>query len=234
VLIFDGEFDQATPVADALKAVHDWPDSTFVEVTNANHVTAQQDSLGCTSVILQRFIASLKAGDIGCAKTIPPVYVVPTFPASLASAPSATRPSSTAGRAVWVAAETIGDALARVFSQVTYTRDSGLYGGSFRITGGVYPPTPIKLHLSSLRFVPDLAISGTVVCDRDGQRRAQRPLRPVGDPPVHVVDEDHRGGGLRHGHRGRRGHGHHPARPLVGLALTLSLLTAIQRRGAYS
>jgi pimeloyl-ACP methyl ester carboxylesterase len=163
VLIFDGEFDQATPVADALKAVHDWPHSTFVEVTNANHVTAQQDSLGCTSVILQRFIAGLSAGDIGCAKTIPPVYVVPAFPTSLAAAPSATNPTTTDGQAVWAGGETIGDALARLFSQVTFTQDSGLYGGSFRINGGVYPPTPVKLHLSSLRFVPDLAVSGTVV-----------------------------------------------------------------------
>lgn len=163
VLIFDGEFDQATPVTDALMAVHDWPHSTFVEVTNANHITAQQDSLGCTSVILQRFIASLSAGDIGCAKDIPPVYVVPSFPVSLAAAPSVTSPPSTDGQALWVGGETIGDALARLFSQVTYTTDSGLYGGSFRITGSVYPPTPVKVHLSSLRFVPDLAVSGTVV-----------------------------------------------------------------------
>ena len=162
VLIFDGEFDQATPVADALKAVHDWPDSTFVEVANANHITAQQDTLGCTSVILQRFIASLAAGDTACASTIPPILVVPTFPPSLAEAPSVTSPPSPAGQAVWVTGETIGDALARLFSQVVYTRDAGLYGGSFRITGGVYPPTPVKLHLSSLRFVSDLAVSGTV------------------------------------------------------------------------
>ena len=141
VLIFDGEFDQATPVADALKAVHDWPDSTFVEVANANHITAEQDTLGCTSVILQRFIATLAAGDIGCAATIPPVSVVPAFPPTLAEAPSVTSPPSPAGQTVWVTGQTIGDALARMFSQVVYTGDSGLYGGSFRISGGVYPPT---------------------------------------------------------------------------------------------
>jgi pimeloyl-ACP methyl ester carboxylesterase len=163
VLIFDGEFDQATPVADALQAVHRWPDSTFVEVSNANHVTAQQDTLGCTSVILQRFIANLAAGDTGCAKTTPPVYVVPVFPTSVTDAPSVTSPTSPAGRAAWVGGETIGDALARFFCQVVYTGDAGLYGGSFRISGGVYPPAPATLHLSSLRFVPDLAVSGTVV-----------------------------------------------------------------------
>ena len=91
------------------------------------------------------------------------MYVVPAFPTSVAAAPSATNPASPVGRAVWVGGETIGDALARLFSQVVYTRDSGLYGGSFRITGGVYPPTPVRLHLSSLRFVPDLAVSGPVV-----------------------------------------------------------------------
>jgi pimeloyl-ACP methyl ester carboxylesterase len=174
VLIFDGEFDQATPVADALQAVHRWPDSTFVEVSNANHITAQQDTLGCTSVILQRFITSLSAGDTACAGTIPPVYVVPVFPTSVTGAPSVTSPASAAGRAAWVGGETIGDALARFFSQVVYIRDSGLYGGSFHISGGVYPATPTTLHLSSLRFVPDLAVSGTVVWTKESSTVSAR------------------------------------------------------------
>ncbi|HEX3980153.1 MAG TPA: alpha/beta hydrolase [Acidimicrobiales bacterium] len=163
VLMFDGEFDQATPVADALKAVHAWPNSTFVEVPNANHITAQADSLGCTSVILQRFIADLAAGTTDCVDATPPVYVVPSFPPSLAEAPSVTSPSTSGGQAAWVAAESIGDTLARFFSQVTYTGDAGLYGGSFRISGSVYGSAPVTLHLAGLRFVPDMAVSGTVL-----------------------------------------------------------------------
>ena len=73
-----------------------------------------------------------------------------------------TSPPTPTGQALWVTGQTLGDALARMFSQVVYTQDAGLYGGSFRITGGVYPPTPVVLHLSSLRFVSDLAVSGRV------------------------------------------------------------------------
>jgi hypothetical protein len=63
VLVFDGQFDQATPMADARKVSAAWKNSTLVEVANANHVTADGDMDRCTSVILQRFIRTLNDGD---------------------------------------------------------------------------------------------------------------------------------------------------------------------------
>jgi hypothetical protein len=172
VLILDGEFDQATPVADARKAAQAWPASTFVEVANANHVTGQADSLDCTSVILQHFMTTTTTGDTSCVQRIPPVWVVPSFPTSLAAAPSIATtsgpgaPSPSAGQAAWVAGATIGDALARFANQVTYGADSGLYGGSFRTSASVYDDAPVTLRFIGDRFVPDAALSGRAVWNR--------------------------------------------------------------------
>jgi pimeloyl-ACP methyl ester carboxylesterase len=171
VLIFDGEFDQATPVFDALKVVRSWPNDTFVEVSNANHVTADYDFQNCTSVILQRFIATLSAGNTDCARAMPPVTVVPAFPVHLSDAPAG-RPvgdgsQSPIGRqAAWVTAQTIGDALARWFN-LTYGNGHGLYGGSFEAHGAYYSSSgPMTLVLQGCRFVENLAVSGSVVWNR--------------------------------------------------------------------
>jgi pimeloyl-ACP methyl ester carboxylesterase len=174
VLIFDGQFDQATPVFDALKVVRSWPNDTFVEVSNANHVTADYDFQNCTSVILQRFIGTLSAGDTDCARAMPPVTVVPDFPVSLSDAPAPRAVGDDAqsriGRqAAWVTAQTIGDALARWFN-LTYGNGHGLYGGSFVAHGAYYSSSgPMTLDLQGCRFVENLAVSGSVVWNRTSQ-----------------------------------------------------------------
>lgn len=171
VLIFDGQFDQATPVFDARKVVHSWPNDTFVEVSNANHVTAEGDLDDCTSVILQRFIRTLSAGDTACATDMPPVTVVADFPVHLADAPAAPAvgdgSSSPLGRrAAWVTAQTIGDALARWANVLYSSTGHGLYGGRFEVHGAYYSSRPLTLTLHGCRFVHDLAVSGTVVWNR--------------------------------------------------------------------
>jgi pimeloyl-ACP methyl ester carboxylesterase len=174
VLIYDGQFDQATPVADALKVVHSWPNRTFVEVSNANHVTVEGDLDDCTSVIFQRFIRTLSAGNTSCATDMPPVTVVADFPVRLADAPAADAigdgtQSLLGRRAAWVTAETIGDALAR-FDNVLYSNiGHGLYGGHFEVYGAYYASGPLTLILHDCRFVEDLAVSGTVVWKRSAQ-----------------------------------------------------------------
>jgi len=174
VLIFDGQFDQATPVEDALKVAHSWPNDTFVEVSNANHVTAEGDLDQCTSVILQRFVRTLSAGDTSCAADMPPVSVVPDFPVHLADAPV---PAATGGaapspplarKAAWVGAQTVGDAIARWFN-LTYGAGHGLYGGTFGAHGSYDSMKPLTLTLHGCRFVKDLAVSGTVVWNRTAQ-----------------------------------------------------------------
>jgi pimeloyl-ACP methyl ester carboxylesterase len=171
VLIFDGQFDQATPLADALKVAHSWPNDTFVEVANSNHVTAEGDFQDCTSVILQRFIESLSAGNTNCARAMPPVTVVSAFPEHLADAPAAQGVGSAAqskrGRqAGWVTAEAVGDILARWFNLGYGASNAGgrcLYGGTFKAHGGFFVTGPRSFTLRKCLFVEDLSVSGRVV-----------------------------------------------------------------------
>ncbi len=170
VLIFDGQFDQATPVFDALKVVRSWPNHTFVEVANANHVTVADDLDHCTSVVFQRFIRTLHAGSTSCARDMPPVSVVPAFPVRLAQAPVPRAagdgtPSVLGRQAAWVSAETVADALARWFN-LTFGGGDGLYGGVFRARGDYDSGGPLVLRLHGCRFVTDLAVSGRAVWNR--------------------------------------------------------------------
>ena len=162
VLILDGEYDQATPVADARKAAAAWPDSTFVEVRNTGHISALDDFGGCASGIVRRFLATLNAGDTSCAEPTPPVVVVPSFPALLAKAPG----STTAQRAAWVAAQTVGDGFSRWWNLMYTTHGVGLRGGGFTVSGPYTSLKPLTLTFHGDRFVGDLAVSGTATFDR--------------------------------------------------------------------
>jgi hypothetical protein len=119
VLVLNGEFDQATPIADARRVARAFPDATLVEVRNTAHITALADYEDRASVIARRFLATLAAGDTSCADRTPPVNVLPVLPVRLAGAPATAIPSphdrSTAAgrRAAWAAVETVGDAYAR-------------------------------------------------------------------------------------------------------------------------
>jgi len=173
VLILDGEFDQATPVADALKVARSWPDSTFVEVANSGHVTGLSDFLHCTSALVRLFMSQLRAGDTSCADRVPPVYVVPEFPPRLAAAPADLAWAAKAGgestaadrRAAWVTGATVGDALSRWFN-LGITRGPGLYGGTYRVSGPFFALSPLRLVFSNCRFTSDLAVSGRALWDR--------------------------------------------------------------------
>jgi hypothetical protein len=170
VLIFDGQFDQATPVFDTRKVIRSWPDVTFVEVSNSNHVTADYDFQNCTSAILQRFIQTLTTGDTSCATDMPAVPVVPAFPVRVAAAPaaqaSAGATNALVGRqAAWTTAQTVGDALTRWFN-LSYGNGFGLYGGTFTAHGIFFASGPITLSLHDCRFVKNLAVSGPVTWNR--------------------------------------------------------------------
>jgi pimeloyl-ACP methyl ester carboxylesterase len=175
VLIFDGQFDQATPMADARKVSAAWKDSTLVGVANANHVTADGDMDHCTSVILQHFIRTLSVGSTSCAKAMPPIRVLPDFPSHLADAPSARpaagdRGSALGRKAGAIAAETVGDAIAQWYNLMDSDTGHGLYGGTFNVGGGAYYSfRPIRLTLHRCRLVKDLAVSGTVVWQRSAK-----------------------------------------------------------------
>ena len=162
VLILDGEYDQATPVADARKAAAAWPDSTFVEVRNTGHISALDDFGGCASGIVRRFLTTLNAGDTSCASRTPYVVVVPKFPAELSGAPG----STTAQRAAWVAGQVVGDGFSRWWNLMYTTTGVGLRGGGFTVKGPYTSLKPLSLLFHGDRFVNDLAVSGTAVFNR--------------------------------------------------------------------
>lgn len=190
VLVLTGEFDQSTPAADARRVVRAFPDSTWVKVANTVHITAEADYQHCASVIVQRFLATLTAGDTSCAAAIPPVVVMPAFPVHVAEAPQA-RPADSGDRsttidrrAAWVAGEAVGDALARWFDLMYGVKGHGLYGGSYTVAGPYIGNAPLSIRFRGTRLVKDLAVWGTAVWDRRSLS-VDATLRVAGPGRVH-------------------------------------------------
>jgi hypothetical protein len=161
VLVLDGEFDQATPVADARRVAAHWPDSTYVEVRNTAHISALADFQGCATGIVRRFLTRLDAGDTSCAARTPGVEVA-RFPRRVGRAPGATA----ADRAAWTAAATVGDAFARWYNLMFGVDGHGLRGGRFTVAGGYYSHRLLRIRFSGDRFVSDLAVPGLATWTR--------------------------------------------------------------------
>jgi pimeloyl-ACP methyl ester carboxylesterase len=171
VLIINGEFDQATPVFDARMVQRSWPRTTFVEVPNANHVTAEGDLQHCTSSILQHFVQTFATGSTACIKAMPPISVVPAFPARLGDAPVPSAAPGSAStdqerRAAWVAAEAVADSLSRWQNLMYGEQGHGLFGGHFTARGAYASGTPLRLRYRADRFTRGLAITGSATWDR--------------------------------------------------------------------
>jgi TAP-like protein len=182
VLVLDGDLDMITPLGDSIRAAGLFPNSTLVTVRNVGHVTALADFDGCTSGIVRRFLRTLSPGDTSCASRTQEIHVAPKFPRRVARAPAgsrAARGDRSKGldrRAAWAAAWAVGDALAR-YQLMSGVRGHGLRGGRFVDVGGsYYSYQPVRLPLRGVRFVSDLAVSGSVEWDR----RAGRSLRGCG------------------------------------------------------
>ena len=167
VLVLNGDLDVITPMGDAQRAAALFPRSTLVPVSNVGHVTALADYPGCAAGIVRRFIRTLSPGDVSCAARTPEVHVVPEFPRSVAAAPAARsaggrdRSTPRGRRAAWAASWAVGDALARWWL-MSGSKGHGLRGGSFTTTGEYLAYEPVRFRLRGVRFVPDLAVSGTV------------------------------------------------------------------------
>ena len=97
--------------------------------------------------------------------------MVPEFPRRLAGVPLAGEAGagdrSNAGdrRGAWAANWSVGDALARWWLMYG-SRGHGLRGGSFTASGDYLAYSPIRLRLRGVRFVSDLAVSGSVEWNR--------------------------------------------------------------------
>lgn len=173
VLVLNGEFDQSTPVADAAAAARSFPNSNFVMVPNTVHITAEADYQRCASVLARRFLATLSSGDTSCTASMPAAPMVATFPRSVARAPRA-RPAGPADhstaidrRVAWVTTQEVGDAFDRWYNDMYGTVGHGLYGGRFLVAGPYLSDGPLGLRFRDARFVPDLAVSGRAVWNRE-------------------------------------------------------------------
>ena len=129
---------------------------------------------------MRRFLRTLSPGDVSCAERTPEIHVVPEFPRRTRAAPAAERrPGSgdrstlLARRGAWGAAWAVGDALARWWL-ISGSSGHGLRGGSFTTTGAFLAYTPVRFRLRGVRFVPDLAVSGTVEWSRRESRVTAR------------------------------------------------------------
>ena len=148
-------------------------------VPNVGHVTALADYADCASGIVRRFLDTLQPGDVTCAQATPEIHVVPEFPRKLAGIPltgvAVAGDHSNAGdrRGAWAANWTVGDALARWWL-IYGSRGHGLRGGSFTASGEYLAYSPVRLRLRRVRFVSDLAVSGSVEWNRrEGTVRAR-------------------------------------------------------------
>ncbi len=165
-LVLSGELDSTTPAADAAAAAVLFPNARQVLFTNSFHVVALGDHNACASVIVRRFVQDLATGPTDCAGRIPPVRLMPLFPARAGDVAPA---SPTIGNEApqqdlsFAAASilTVADVRIRA-AHIEGASGVGLHGGTFELQT-VSAGTQMLLH--DLRWAADLAVSGSIIED---------------------------------------------------------------------
>lgn len=159
-LILNGDLDNITPLEDARVVARRFPNSRLVDVFNSVHVTVLLDQNHCASVLYERFVRKLSAGDTSCARRIPEVRVVRRYPLGLSDVGAAT---ATAGdhstvpqrRIAAAGAATIADIIADWWVNYSGT-GVGLRGGTWTWSGDKHT----VLHFTNTRLVPGVAVTG--------------------------------------------------------------------------
>ncbi len=165
-LVLSGELDSLTTPEEAETVTRQFPAARHIVLANSFHVDAVGDTDDCASVLVRRFVATLDAGDAGCAARVKPLRLPPGFyrhaaevPAAVALAGNRAAPDGLAQAAA--AVQTAGDALARWW--LAAGDMPGLRGGSFgvAVNGNV-----VTVTLHALRWTEDLPVSGDVAWDQ--------------------------------------------------------------------
>ena len=164
VLVLSGDLDSLTSPEGAHDVASAFPNATFVDVRNMNHIAALGDFGRCASVIVVRFVRTLSAGDTTCAQGYNEVRMVSRFAVTAADL----GPMGPGRRAAEVAAGSVADVIARWWEMYGY-HGRGLRGGRFDTAGLVH----VWFQLNRIRWVRDAAVSGVVRWDRaDGRIHA--------------------------------------------------------------
>jgi len=164
-LVLDGDMDAIVPMEEVGKVAALFPQSTFVAVAEAGHVTFGWSQ--CSANLQSQFFETLQVGDTTCSETPETVWsALGRFPQIAADAQPAeidpTEPNEIGvpeRRVVTVAVATAIDALKR--STLGSGDGVGLRAGSFQTsfdTNGNQTTT-----LTNCSFAADVIVSGTVV-----------------------------------------------------------------------
>ncbi len=156
-LVLNGDLDSLTSPEGGIATANAFPNSTYVEVANATHVTAIGDFDRCASLIVRRFMRNLDAGDTSCASKYNEIRLVERFGKKAGSLEWGT-PKQTTAR---VAAATVADVIARWWSMGGF-KGVGLRGGTFQTAGNDH----VSFDLDAVRWVDDVAVSGSVTWNR--------------------------------------------------------------------
>lgn len=180
VLVMNGELDTVTTPQEGRWTAGLFPNATGLLKANNFHIVAVLPWTvdGCGAATLRHFVEHLTPGDTRCFAQVPPIRALPAFYVRAAQVPPATAlPGNQASAALLrlaaAAAWTVGDATSRI--EVVGSRGVGLRGGSLRAVkaGGAH-----RIRMKEMRWVEDLAVSGTVRwAPRGGLARASLTLR---------------------------------------------------------
>jgi len=165
-LILTGELDSITTPKEGDFVKAEFPDSRHVIIANSFHVTAEDDTDGCSSSIVRAFITHpkhLSKAELACAKKVAPVRTLGRYyPSFTKQVPAVALAGNAVGelgrRAAAAAAETMADLQDRWYNNYS-GHGVGLYGGTFRYTGGLHT---VRFTFHRLRLDRNLAISGTM------------------------------------------------------------------------
>ena len=141
---------------------------------NMVHLVALGDRYGCGATLYRQFVlepSRVHELDVSCTGRIPEVHVLGSYPSLLgqvvpASAAGATPVALRTRQLAAVAVAAVGDAATRFFYVAGYA-DLGLRGGSVGYRAG--PSSGwFRATLRSVRWLPDVVVSGVVEVRADG------------------------------------------------------------------
>lgn len=166
-LVLDGDMDNSVPLEETHRVASLFPDSTFVRVAEAGHITVFWTA--CAQMLVSQFIENLASGDTSCASTPEAVFpAVGRFPLLAADArPAKVDPNGQnhigqeESRVVTTAVAVATDAMQR--SIIGFGDGVGLRAGTFHTDYADSWTTT----LTDCAFARDVVVNGTVTWAAD-------------------------------------------------------------------